>query len=152
MSRAPRIGDVIEIVTPTGLAYAHFTHKHKQYGSLLRVMRGLHPTRPSSFKTILEGEAQFSAFFPLGAACKREVVHIVGNEPLPEAAQAFPVFRAGVQNAQGIVEVWWLWDGSSEWKVGALQPGMEHYPIRGVWNDTLLIERICSGWSCEQAT
>ncbi len=27
----PRLGDIIEVPTPSGFAYAHFTHKHEQY-------------------------------------------------------------------------------------------------------------------------
>ena len=64
-------------------------------------------------------------------------------------AKEFPVFRTGVANDVGNVEVWWLWDGTKEWKIGKLEPGMEKLPIRGVWNDTLLVQRIIEEWSHE---
>ena len=34
----PKIGDVIEIAIDDRYAYAHYSHKHKTYGALLRVM------------------------------------------------------------------------------------------------------------------
>ena len=41
--KRPRIGDVVEISTPRGLAYAQFTHKHDappKFGALIRVAPG----------------------------------------------------------------------------------------------------------------
>ena len=150
MSRAirkrPKIGDVVEIPTPLGLAYAHFTHKHPTFGALLRVLPGVFPEQPKDTATLVRQTPQFLAFFPLGAACNRGIVRVVANEPIPVEAHAFPTFRSGIANREGVVENWWLWDGEKEWKVGAMRPGMEHLPIRGVWNDTLLVERIVSGW------
>ena len=34
-----KIGDIVEIKTGKGLVYAQYTHKHQQYGALLRVFR-----------------------------------------------------------------------------------------------------------------
>ena len=75
------------------------------------------------------------------------MVKIVANTEVPGVAAKFPVFRTGTPNKEGRVEVWWLWDGEKEWKIGRLKPGMEKYPIRGVWNDALLIKRISEGWN-----
>lgn len=153
--KRPKIGDVIEIKTPKGLAYAQFTHKHDappKYGALLRVFRRLYKIRPSDFREMIESEPQFLTFFPLGSACNKSIVEIVSNEDVPLEARLFPTFRAGAANQQGQVETWWLWDGEKEWKVGKLKPGMEKLPIRGVWNDTLLIQRIVEGWSHENVT
>ncbi len=144
----PKIGDVIEIAIDDRYAYAHYSHKHKTYGALLRVMPSTFTVRPSSFAWISETEPQFLCFFPLGAAIKQGLVERAGQAPLAKAAQALPVFRASVRTPHGWGP-WWLWDGEKEWLVGALQPGMEKFPIRGVVNDTLLVERIRSGWRSE---
>lgn len=46
---------------------------------------------------------------------------------------------------------WFLWDGSREWRVERLsEQELRAYPPLGVWNDTLLIERIVAGWSHDQ--
>lgn len=147
----PQIGDVIEIPTPSGFAYAHYTHKHEEppkYGSLLRVLPGLHESRPVDFADLVKLQPQFITFFPLGAACKQKIVHVVANEPIPTHAQSFPTFRSCVRTPSGRGP-WWLWDGKKEWKIGALKPGMEFLPLRAVWNDTMLVERIIQEWRHE---
>ncbi len=89
-------------------------------------------------------------FFPLNAAIDQHIVSIVANVALPSDAQKFPTFRAGVVDpATRKVGVWWLWDGEKEWRVGQLTVEQRCLSIRGVWNDTLLIERIESGWTPE---
>ncbi len=144
----PRIGDVVEFQTGTGLAYAHFTHAHRQYGSLLRVFGEIHSVRPMDFAQVVAQPFQFEAFFPLGAACARKVVALVASEQVSPPCD-FPIFRTGIQNATGAIQTWWLWDGETERRIGSLEPGMERYPIRGIINDTLLVERIASGWRAE---
>jgi hypothetical protein len=138
----PQIGDAIEIETPRGLAYAHYTHEHREpprYGSLLRVLPGLHSEAPSEFAHLVTQEERFSVFFPLGAALQRKLVRIVAREAVPGAKQAFPIFRR--QQGQGA----WLWDGKKEWRARRRDRWTPR-AIAEVWNDTLLIERIASGW------
>ena len=76
-------------------------------------------------------------------------MHIVGNEPVPAEAREFPLFRAGVADETGRVNTWWLWNGEREWRADLPAQQLQRLPIRGIVNDTLLIERICSGWSSE---
>lgn len=145
-----RVGDVFEILTDRGLAYAQYTHRNPLYGELIRVLPGFFDQRPSEYGELVRRPARFCTFFPLRAAAAKRVVIIVANEPVPAEAQGFPIFRAGVVNpTTGKVDVWWLWDGDKEWRVGQLSEQERRLPIRGVWNDTLLIERITSGWTPE---
>jgi hypothetical protein len=146
----PRLGDIIEIATPDGVAYAHYTHKHPQYGALLRIIPGIHAKPLSNFAELVKCSPQFLTFFPLGAACKRRIVRIAANELLPPQARTFPTFRTGIANQDGKVDTWWLWDGKKEWKVGALTLDTAKLPVRGVCNDTLLVERIVTGWRHEK--
>lgn len=149
--KRPQIGDIVEIKTPKGLAYAQYTHKHDEppkYGALIRVLPGLYKSRPSEFSELVQQTERFFVFFPLGAAVARGIVTIVAHEEVPKRCRPFPLFRDGVKNpATGRVETWWLWDGEREWKVGDLKPEQYNLPIRAVWNDTLLIQRIVEGWS-----
>ena len=146
----PRPGDIFEISTPRGLAYAQVTHHHPQYGALIRVLPGLFDARPASFDDLSGRPERFRAFFPLQAAVSRGLVTLVAHAPIPAGAQAFPTFRAGVVDpATGKVAVWWFWDGQREWRAGPLTDADRRMPIRGVWNDTLLVERIVSGWTPE---
>jgi hypothetical protein len=147
----PRIGDIVEILTPQGYAYAQFTHKHERYGSLIRVLQGLYLQRPVDFNELLKLHLSFSTFFPLGADCSRKIVSIVATEPIPEHTASFPIFRSFNRNKSGErVAPWWLWDGEREWKVEELsEEQIRDYPPLGIWNDTLLIERIVEGWKHE---
>ncbi|WP_158133745.1 hypothetical protein [Vibrio navarrensis] len=145
MSKRPKLGDIVEIPLPeNGTGYAQYTHKHKQYGALLRVFQVCEKVEDISY--LLTVPHQFTTFFPLGAAVSREIVSIVGSLPIREEFKAFPIFRSGMVNKSGTVEVWWLWDGENEERIGKLSPKQMEYPIRGIINDTLLIERICEGW------
>ena len=77
-------------------------------------------------------------------------VSIVGNAPIPEKQKPFPLFRNGeVDPKTKKVETWWLWDGVNEWPIGKLTKEQKHLPFNEVWNDTLLVERIESGWTPE---
>ena len=151
----PRIGDIIEIPTPKGLAYAQFTHKHDtppHYGALLRVLPGLFPQRPSDFADLVCQRPQFSTFFPLGAACNRGIVRVVASEAIPPHSASFPIFRGSHRDKTGKrAGPWFLWDGQHEWRVQSLSDEqLRDYPPRGIRNDTLLIERILAGWRHEE--
>jgi hypothetical protein len=96
------------------------------------------------------GDVQFLTFFPLQAAVNKDIVAVVGNCPIPTEAAEFPIFRAGVADPKtGKVNVWWLWDGEREWRVGTLTPEQRRLSFRAVWNDTMLIDRIVAGWRPE---
>lgn len=151
----PRIGDVIEIPTSSGCAYAHFTHKHVEpprYGAMIRVLPGLYDQQPSDFGDLVRHPPQFITFFPLGAACSRKIVRVVASELVPESAKDFPTFRSSHRDREGKrVGPWSLWDGRRSWKVERLtEIELKRCPPLGVWNDTLLVERILSGWSHEK--
>jgi hypothetical protein len=146
-----RIGDIAEIKTEKGLAYAQYTHKHKQFGALIRIFSKLYESRLSDVSQLADAKVAFVCFFPLNAAISKGIVTNIGNITVPLNAQKFPTFRDGVADPKtGKVNTWWLWDGENEWKVGVLTPEQRKFPIRGVWNDTLLVERIQSGWTPEK--
>lgn len=148
MAKRIRIGDVIEIPTAKGLAYAQFSNTHPRYGALLRVLPGFLNSRPSDFLELAQQPETFVTFFPLQAAVGRNIFEIVGNVPVPDFARPFPLFRTGVEDPETRkVKVWWLWDGKKEWKVGDITTEQRKLPLRGIWNDTLLIERIEEGWT-----
>ncbi|OHA83396.1 MAG: hypothetical protein A2937_03680 [Candidatus Yonathbacteria bacterium RIFCSPLOWO2_01_FULL_47_33b] len=145
-----KIGDIVQIRTSKGFAYAQYIHKHPQYGALIRVLPNIYDAPVHDYLQIAEESERFVVFFPLSAAVNKQIVSIVGNAPVPDFAKKFPTFRAGVADpATGKVTTWWLWDGEKEWRVGDLTPEQRKMPIRGIWNDTLLIERIESGWKPE---
>jgi ribosomal protein L34E len=153
--KRPRIGDVIEIPTPEGFAYAHYTHRHEtppRFGALIRVLPGLYTERPVDFAALVRQRPQFITFFPVGAACNRGITSVVASEPVGGDAAVFPTFRGAHRDRSGRqVLPWFLWDGRTTKRVEHdLTPEeMREYPPKEVINDTLLIERIISGWRHE---
>jgi len=149
----PKIGDIIEIPTSMGLAYAIYTHEHEQppkFGALLRVFDRLYPSRPDSLENVISDRVRFSTFFPLTAAIRQGIFEVVGNVSVPIELLEFPIFRDGIADPKTKkVKVWWLWDGEKETRVGNLTQEQRFYPIRAIWNDTMLVHRIESNWRPE---
>jgi hypothetical protein len=142
----PRIGDVVEIPTPCGLAFAQYTHEHREpprYGSLLRLLPGLYDRPPEDLRSLVEQEERFSVFFPLGAALARGIFRIVGNADVPASKQPFPIFRSKAPD--GTV---YYWDGRREWRETWWRrtPRWRRGAIDEIWNDTALVERASSDW------
>jgi hypothetical protein len=148
----PKIGDVCEVPTPKGLGYFQYTHKHAEYGALIRVMPGLFDMRPDDFAPLVQCHPQFVTFYPLGAACARRLVTIIANLPIPASSEEFPIFRTGMVGVDGSVKTWLLWDGVNSTKVGPIRPDMLHLPRRGIVNHALLVDRIAMGWQDQAAT
>jgi hypothetical protein len=148
MPKQVRIGDILEIPTSKGLAYAHYTHQHPTHGGLIRLFEAVLENRPSDFSELANGPVRFSTFLPVAAAVKRRVFKVVGHEVVAPHNQPFPIFRNGIADPKTKkVSVWWFWDGEREWKVGQITPEERKMPIVGVWNATLLVERIEAGWT-----
>lgn len=144
----PVIGDVVEIATPQGLAYAQYSHDSERLGTLLRILPGLYRERLGDLAAVVALPERFFTFFPLAAAVSQGIVHIIGHQPVPDRARSFPLMRmTGARDKRGGVLDWWLYDGNREWRIGQLAPGQEQLSIAAIWNDTLLIDRIMSSWT-----
>lgn len=150
-----KIGDVIEIKTEKGFAYAQYTHNHTtppKYGQLIRVFEGLYGKHQEDLNALTHGSVLFSTFFPLHTALSRGIFRVVGNVEIPQDAQSFPIFRM-----KGLVDTvtkkalrWALWDGERETMLDRpLTDAEKRLPILGIVNDTMLIGRIVSGWRPE---
>ena len=149
----PILGDIVEINTPKGFAYAQYTHKHTKpprFGELIRVLPGLFEEEPEDFSQIVRERERFFVFFPLSAACNRRIVSIIANEKIPPIASDFPLLRqAGFVDRDGKVHDWWIFDGKRERRPRRSDPQIASLSPCEIWNDTLLIERIAEGWSIE---
>jgi hypothetical protein len=63
-----QVGDVFEIVTQKGLAYAQYSHWHDQYGELIRVLPGLYSARPNELCGVVGVPERYFVFYTLRAA------------------------------------------------------------------------------------
>src|SRR5260370_663958 len=79
MAKNVRIGDVIEIPTGRGLAYAQYCLRKERWGALLRILPGFHQTRPSDLSQVVAQKERFVIFFPLQAAVNRKIFEVVAN-------------------------------------------------------------------------
>jgi len=147
MPKRAKIGDVIEIPTAKGLAYAQYTHQHAREGGLLRVFKELHAQRPQNFAEIVKGPMRFSVLFPVRVAVWRDIFKVAAREEIAEHNKPFPIFRVTNDLPKERASLWWFWDGEKEWRVGAITEEQRHMPLREIPNDTLLIERIESNWT-----
>ncbi len=143
-------GDIIEIETPQGLAYAQFTHRHDEYGQLIGVFPGFHDQRPDDFAEIVRGEEQFMTFVALDACIKDGLLAIAGHEEVPETKRTFPCFRSSNdERTKEVSKHWWLWDGEQSWYVGELTEEQRHLPIKGIANPAAIVIRLMNGWKAE---
>jgi hypothetical protein len=154
MAKRPRIGDVFEIPLTHGYGYGQFVLNHREkpvYGPLIRVFEGVFCARPSDLVALANQREQFLTFFPLGAAVARGIVTIVCAAPIPDRLSQFPLFKVygGINHETRKATSWYLWDGNQTWRVDQLTAEQRPLPVKEIINDTLLIERIETGWRPE---
>jgi hypothetical protein len=149
MGPKAKIGDIIEIPTSKGLAYAQYTHKHEKYGTLIRVFDGIFKSRPLDFTELTKKRHKYFMFSPIQPPINKGSFFIVGNTGIPEEARKFPIFRSGLPDRNGKIEKWWLFDGNKDWWVGKLTPELRALPLEGIFTETALVYAIENGWTPE---
>jgi hypothetical protein len=113
-----KIGDIIEIKTPKGLAYAQYTHRHAQLGMLVRIFGGLYKKRPADFGNIVNQKEKYFIFFQFHFYLEDDDVSIVANEELPERVKIFPpMLKSGLWDNRNPAN-WWPYDGNRSWYIG----------------------------------
>jgi hypothetical protein len=150
--KSSTVGLILEVPVTKGVRYALCTHLHKKYGSLVRIFDVVYRERPADCSSVVNEPLLFSCFLPLDIIIQEGILKVAGKVEIPKILSAFPIFRMGVVDpATKKVKDWWLWDGEREWIVGKLSKQQMQYPIRGIWNDTLFLERAESAWtvSCD---
>jgi hypothetical protein len=146
VAKRPKIGDVVRITSDEGAADAQVTHRHAQYGHLLRV---LGPAKPEATAAAIAAQPTgFRTFFALGAACAQGLAEVIGPAAIPVEDAVFPLFRCPMHTPEGI-SAWWLWDGEREWRIGPLPPEQRHLPLREFASAPLLVHRTLTGWRPE---
>ena len=148
-SRA-RPGDLIEVNTPRGLAYLHYTARHPDFGDTVFVLPGLHASRPREWSSPHEQDGYF-AFYPVGAALRQGLAEVVARLPISAGMDTPPALRRpGARSQDGKVLCWLVWDGKEEVVKPELSPSERHLPIGAIWNHEMLLLRLSEGWRPEQ--
>jgi hypothetical protein len=140
-------GDMFEIATPKGLAYFQCVLRVPKYSDLIRILPGFLPEPPSDFSALAQQKELYFTYFPLGAAAKRGIVRRASCEPIPPGSgKPATMRRAGARAKGGQVLAWIIEEGKKERLVRQLSPDEKRLSIDSIWNDTLLVERLCAGW------
>lgn len=144
-----KLGDIFEINTHKGKAYLHYIYKDPSVGDLIRVLPGIYPERPANFDTLAGSNEDYMIFFPLSAAYKRKIIECVGFYPADGFSK--PPYMRTEHNVRGEFLGWHIID-TDTWQrklVKSLSLDQKQFSPWGIWNDTLLIERITNNWSLQ---
>ena len=150
MTSGARIGDVVEIATTKGLAYAQYSHDHAEYGSLIRVLPGFFAQRPEDVCAVAQQPETFFTFYPVNVAARRKAICIVGRCPVPESARPFPLLRhTGGKDRATQEMTWLLWDrnGVAAARVKELTEEQKRMSTAEICNHEALVEMITTGWT-----
>lgn len=143
MAKRVKLGDVVQILTSRGIAYAQMTRIYQGYGPLLAVFEGTHDQPPADFADLVEADPQFRAFFPLQPAVNQGLLSIVANVPVAASNSVFPLFRSCVYDREGKRGPWWIWDGQTETMLTRVLTDEEkRFSLRWIISAPLLVERI----------
>lgn len=93
-SKRARIGDIVEIRTPSGLGYVQYTHEvNLGHGELVRVLPGLYDSRPSDFAALAGQKEVYFIFYIMNYALRAGWSEVVSNQPIPQWAKDSPMMR-----------------------------------------------------------
>jgi regulator of ribonuclease activity B len=142
------IGAIVEVPTSRGFGYVQYTHWNDLMGALIRVLPGLHASRPADLEALAREPEAYVTFVPLREALTAGLFELIGRADVPKKSRDFPLFRAAGAREPGKTEprTWWLWDGKKERKVGGLSPEQMKLPIRSTLMPPVLIARVEAQW------
>lgn len=145
-----KIGDLFELATPKGKAYLQFVYKEKTISELIRVLPGIFSSRPEDLDDLVKSKEMFLIFFPLNSAYKKKIVEFVENFPLPSGFEK-PKFMRSKHIVKDEFLGWHIIDTDTWHRRLVKEISIEQKMLSpwGIWNDTLLIDRLIQGWSLE---
>ena len=141
-------GDIIEIETPSGLAYVQVTHLHSSYPEVVRALPGVHADRPDDLDGLARQKTRFVAMVPLaeiigsGSLAGRRI----GTAAVPEPDRRFPTFKMAIASkidgSRRDIAYWWLWDGDTLRYDAEPGPEIATLPVREVMTADALMARL----------
>lgn len=144
-----QVGDVFEITTTKGKGYFQYIYHNKTIGELIRVLPGLYLKQPQDMIPVVAAKELYFVHFPLKASYKQGIVRLIGNFNMPEGLKLPKKMRDNFVDRNGNIICWHIVDYST-WKnesVKVLTEEQKGLSPWGIWNDTLLIERLVEGWT-----
>jgi len=145
-----KVGDIYEIDTSKGKAYLHYVYRDPTVGELIRVLPGLYAERPGILNKLAGATERYMIFFPLSAAFKRKIVSYAGHRDVKDFIK--PEYMRAKHVIRGAFLGWHLVN-TNNWNrqlVKELTAEQKRLSPWGVWNDTLLIERLEQDWTLDK--
>lgn len=145
-----QLGDIFEIKTPKGSAYLHFIAKDTMGIEVVRVLSDLYQKRPESFDELIKKKERYIISFPLKSANNKNIVEKVGH--ISSDGYHYPQFMRTPHNIRGEFLGWHIVNTSTLIRklVSKLSTEQKKLSPWGVWNDTLLIDRLANNWKLEE--
>jgi hypothetical protein len=148
-----RLGDILEVDTPRGLAYVQYTSltERPRYLEIIRVLPGFFATRPMDFEDLVTTPRAYFAFYPARAAVSQGLVEVVAHHPVPPG-QEFPLIdrRRGATSQDGRILAWLICEGTKETLVRELSEEHRYLPIASIWMHDTLVSYLTEEWRPEQ--
>jgi hypothetical protein len=149
-----RRGDIVEITTQQGLAYAQFINVHKNkpltFGDLVRVLPGVYRARPTDVASLVEAEGGWCCFWDIRHAVKQSEVTVVGHAKIPREFERMPTFKLATRHLRTKrVLGWAIWNGKtiSGKPVSRLTKEQRSFPLAEIIHTEDVIRRIEIAWT-----
>ncbi len=161
IAKKVRIGDIVEISTPAGLAYVQYTHDGGTNGELVRVLPGLYENRVSDLASLARQKELYFVFYIMNYALRTGQAEVVSNQPVPEWAKAHPMMRhaAAFDDFRRVIR-WRIVSAASQLTpqelirtplLTELTPEQEKLSIREIWPHAAMVRELARGWTPERA-
>lgn len=143
-----KIGDVFEIETQKGKAYLQYAYLADNGIEVIRVLSGLYSEQPEKVEDVVSEKERYLIYFPLAPAYRRKLVSLVGHFPLPKDFVK-PQYMRDIYTVRGEFLGWHIINTETLQResVKKLSKAQKQLSPWGVWNDTLLKEKLEEGWS-----
>lgn len=146
-----KFGDIFEIKTSKGFGYFQYINETPNRGEVIRVFGGIFFNKEdANLESLINKKELYFLHFPLKAAIKKKCVRPVGNFNIPSEV-VVPRYYRTKEMVKGEFLGWYIVDRET-WKRRLTQELSNEELLMspwGSWNDTLLAERIASGWTLE---
>lgn len=145
-----KLGDIFEIDTLKGKAYFQCVKIDKLRGDMIRVFNKLYKEQPNPIESTINVKDSYFIGFALSAANHKKLVKKVWNVPLEDDFE-LPKYMRDKHVIKGQFLGWHIIDTNTLKRVLVQQLSSDQSDLSpwGIWNDTLLKERLESGWSLE---
>lgn len=146
-----KFGDLFELVTSKGKVYFQYIFETEQKIQLIRILPDFYPERPNNFSEVINKKELYYVHFPLKPAYRKKLVEYVGNYEIPSQVM-IPEHMRSQHNIRGEMLGWHIIN-TETWQrdfVKNLTDKQKELSPWGIWNDTLLKERIEEEWTLEE--